>query len=122
MDRDSNRSIIVELLDLDEDCPDSEVADRIFRDCALANNATHVGLYSQRRLRNSEVPLLMKDPPCPPAWISLWVNPPPAARVRTDSHVARVLATCCLDDRRRTGAQGGRGKGGGKDSERARER
>lgn len=34
VDRDSNRSVIVELLELDEDCQDHEVAERIFRDCA----------------------------------------------------------------------------------------
>ena len=34
MDRDSNASIIVELLDMDEDCPDFEVAELIFRDYA----------------------------------------------------------------------------------------
>jgi hypothetical protein len=73
VDRDSNRSVIVELLDMEEDCQDFEVCEHIFRDCAQANNASDICVLSQRRLRAAEVPKLMRDPPCPKTWISLWL-------------------------------------------------
>ena len=73
VDRDSNRSVIVELLDMEEDCQDFEVCEHIFRDCAQANNASDISILSQRRLRAAEVPKLMLDPPCPKTWISLWL-------------------------------------------------
>ena len=46
VDRDSNQSIIVELLELEEDCADHEAAERIFRDCAQVS--AWVGLISRK--------------------------------------------------------------------------
>lgn len=45
VDRESNQSVIVELLELDEGCDDHEAAERIFRDCAQVSRARRAVLF-----------------------------------------------------------------------------
>eukprot|EP00287_Rhodomonas_sp_CCMP768_P025364 CAMPEP_0202828592 /NCGR_PEP_ID=MMETSP1389-20130828/15010_1 /ASSEMBLY_ACC=CAM_ASM_000865 /TAXON_ID=302021 /ORGANISM="Rhodomonas sp., Strain CCMP768" /LENGTH=259 /DNA_ID=CAMNT_0049502091 /DNA_START=89 /DNA_END=868 /DNA_ORIENTATION=- len=73
VDSESEASVIVELLEREEEVEDSKIAEHIFSGIATENNATDIEIIAQRRLKDAEVPNLMAHLMCPQRWISCWV-------------------------------------------------